>query len=125
MFLDTTILVEILRGNEKVTRYVEKVAEREPLLFSIIQIGEIADWCYSNNLEPLQILKQIKDLATVVSITENICLEGSEIKQERRKAGKHKFSFIDGILAASARSFEQKVLTTDKDFQEVEDAIIL
>jgi predicted nucleic acid-binding protein len=55
-------------------------------------------------------------MATVTGITESICLEGSKIKQEQRKAGKNKFSLVDGFIIASAMSFEQKLLTTDLDF---------
>jgi predicted nucleic acid-binding protein len=125
MFLDTTIIVEILKGNEKIVDYVENAAEKEPLLFSIVQVGELSDWCYSNNLEPAKILKEVKSTATVTGITEDICLEGSKIKQEQRKAGKDKFSLIDGFIIASAISFEQILLTTDMDFEGLDGVMIL
>lgn len=117
MFLDTTVIVMVLTGSREVTDYVEKVAEKEPLLFSIVQVGELADWCYANNLEPEKILKEVKSMATITGITESICLTGSEIKQEQRKSGKNKFSLMDGIIIASSRSYEQKLLTTDADFE--------
>lgn len=125
MFLDTTILVEILRGNQKVINYVERVAEKEPLLFSVVQIGELADWCHLNNLDPLKVLQDVKNIATPVGITESICLEGSKIKKEQRKAGRGKFSLIDGIIAASAISLEQKLLTLDRDFEGLENVVLL
>ncbi|MEE8167341.1 MAG: PIN domain-containing protein [Candidatus Hydrothermarchaeales archaeon] len=125
MFLDTTVLVEILKGNGAVVSYVENVAEREPLVFSIVQVGELADWCYSNNFDPSKILDEVKSMATVAGITERICLEGSRIKHEQRKAGKSNFSLIDGFIAASAMGFEQKLLTNDGDFEGLENAIIL
>ncbi len=113
MFLDTTVLVEILRGNQKVVDCVERVAEKEPLLFSVVQIGELADWCHLNNLDPLKVLQDVKSIATPAGITDGICLEGSKIKGEQRRAGKRKFSLIGGIIAASAASLEQKLLTLD------------
>ncbi len=125
MFLDTTIIVEILRGNRKIVDYVENTAEKGPLLFSIVQVGELADWCYSNNLEPAKILKEVKGTATVTGITENVCLEGSKIKQEQRKAGKNKFSLIDGIIIASAINLEQTLLTADMDFEGLDGVMIL
>jgi predicted nucleic acid-binding protein len=125
MFLDTTVLVEILKGDEEVVSYVENVAEREPLMFSIVQVGELADWCYSNNLDPSKVLNEVRGMATVVGITESVCLEGSKIKQGQRKAGKGNFSLIDGFIVASAMSFEQKLLTKDGDFEGLENAIIL
>jgi predicted nucleic acid-binding protein len=125
MFLDTTILVEILKGNRKVVDYLENVAEKEPLLFSIVQVGELADWCYANKLDPVKILKEVKSIATVTGITESICLEGSKIKQEQRKAGKNRFSLVDGFIIASAISFEQMLLTTDLDFEGLNTVTIL
>lgn len=125
MFLDTTILVEVLRGSGKVVRYVENVAEREPLMFSIVQVGELADWCYSNNFHPSKVLDEVRSIATPVGITEDVCLEGSRIKQGWRKAGKGNFSLIDGFIAASAMSLEQKLLTKDRAFEGLEHAIIL
>jgi predicted nucleic acid-binding protein len=125
MFLDTTILVEILRGNREVVDYVEKVAEKEPLFFSVVQIGELADWCHLNNLDPLKVLQDIKEIATPVEITESICLEGSKIKKEQREVGKKKFSLIGGIIAASAINLEQKLLTLDRDFEALENVVIL
>jgi predicted nucleic acid-binding protein len=125
MFLDTTILVEILRGNQKVINYVERAAEKEPLLFSVVQIGELADWCHLNNLDPLRVLQDVKNIVTPVGITESICLEGSKIKKEQREAGKKKFSLIDGIIAASAISLEQKLLTLDRDFEGLENVVLL
>ncbi len=125
MFLDTTILVEILRGNQKVVDHVERVAEKEPLLFSVVQVGELADWCHLNNLDPLKVLQDVKNIATPVGITESICLEGSKIKKEQREAGKRKFSLIDGIIAATAINLEQKLLTLDRDFEGLENVVLL
>ncbi len=125
MFLDTTVIVEILRGNAGVIDYVEKIAEKEPLMFSVVQVGELADWCYSNDFDPSKILDEVKDMATVVGVTEEICLEGSRIKHEQRKAGKNRFSLIDGFIASSAMSLEQKLLTKDGDFQGLENVIVL
>ncbi len=125
MFLDTNIIIEILRGNQKVVRYVERIAEKEFLLFSVVQIGEIADWCHLNNLDPFKVLEEVKNIATPVEINESICLEGSNIKKDQRKRGKRKFSLMDGIIAASAIILEQKLITLDKNFEGIENVILL
>ncbi len=125
MFLDTTVLVEVLRGNAEVVSHVEKIAEREPLMFSIVQVGELADWCYSNNYDPSKVLDEVKGMATIVGITESVCLEGSRVKYEQRKAGKSKFSLLDGFIVSSAMSFEQKLLTKDGDFEGLESVAML
>ncbi|MEE8402087.1 MAG: PIN domain-containing protein [Candidatus Hydrothermarchaeaceae archaeon] len=125
MFLDTTILIEFLRGNRKVIDYLENIAETEPLLFSIVQTGGLADWCHANKLKVAKVLKEVKGMATVTGITESICIEGSKIKQGQRKAGKNQFGLMDGFIIASAMSFEQTLLTTDPDFEGLDEAIVL
>lgn len=125
MFLDTSVLIEILAGSDEVVTFVEKVAEKEHLMFSVVQVGELADWCYSNKFDPSTVLNKLKNLATVVGITEDICLDGSRIKHKQRRAGKFKFSLIDGLIVASAISFEQKLLTKDGDFEGLENVVIL
>ncbi|MFQ5815489.1 MAG: type II toxin-antitoxin system VapC family toxin [Candidatus Hydrothermarchaeaceae archaeon] len=125
MFLDTTVIVEILRGNEEVSARVEEAAGEEPLMFSMVQIGELADWCHINELDPTKVLKEVKAMATVVGITEGICLEGSRIKRTQRKTGKTSFSLLDGMIASSAMAFEQELLTSDGDFEGLENTIVL
>jgi predicted nucleic acid-binding protein len=124
MFLDTTVLVDILRGDQKVTDYIEKLAEKEQLLFSIVSMGELADWSYSNKLDPNIVVSNVKSAAIVVNISEKICLEGSKIKQIQRRAGKVKFSLIDGLIAASAINIDETLLTRDRDFEGLEKVII-
>ena len=125
MFLDTSILIDLIRKDAAVTSYMKKVVEREPLYSSIIQVGEFADWCYSNDLDPTTALSWLGKLCHFTNLTEDICLEGSRIKREQRKAGKNKFSLIDGLIASSAASFEQKLLTKDSDFDSLENVTVL
>jgi predicted nucleic acid-binding protein len=125
MFLDTSILVEVLRGSPEVVGRVEKIARREALMFSIVQLGELADWSRSNNFDPEGVVDRVKAMASVVGLTEEICLEGSRIKFQQRKAGRKGFSLIGGIIAASARTFEQDLLTKDQDFQGLEGVVLI
>jgi len=125
MFLDTTILVEVLIGSEKVVERVREAAEREALFFSIVQVGEVADWCLAGSLDPGKAVKELKGMATVTGITEEICLEASRIKREQRDAGKTKFSIMDGLIMASAMHYEQELLTADSDFEGLHSVTIL
>lgn len=125
MFLDMSILIDLFRKDAAATSYMKKVVEREPLYSSIIQVGELADWCYSNDLDPTTALSRLRKMCYFTNLTEDICLEGSRIKREQRKAGKNKFSLIDGLIASSAASFEQKLLTNDRDFEGLENVIVL
>jgi predicted nucleic acid-binding protein len=42
-----------------------------------------------------------------------------------RSKGLKRFSLMDGIILASARSIDQKLLTADSDFRKAEDAVLI
>ena len=127
MFLDTSIIIEIFRSGQKSETFEEifELIKDEPIFISIIQIGEISDWCLKNNINPEKRILRLKQILNVVPLSEKICLEGSKIKYKIRKKEKKKFSLIDGIILSSARSINQKLLTIDKDFKKINDTIVL
>ena len=127
MFLDTSIIIEIFRSGKKSETFEEifELIKDEPIFISIIQIGEISDWCLKNNINPEKRISRLKQILNVVPLSEKICLEGSKIKYNIRKKEKKKFSLIDGIILSSARSINQKLLTMDKDFRKINDTIVL
>jgi predicted nucleic acid-binding protein len=127
MFLDTSIIVEIFRdkkGEEPFER-IFKLIKDEPLFVSVLQIGEISDWCLNNKANPSGRISKLKDIIGIIPLNEKLCIEGAEIKHDMRKQGLSKFSLMDGIILASARSINQKLLTTDSDFRKADDAIVL
>ena len=79
----------------------------------------------ANGLDPLDVIDTAKKAASAVDLTEEICLSASRTKRKQRKRGKGKFSLIDGIIAATAASIDQKLLTRDRDFDGLENAIII
>ena len=127
MFVDTSIIIEIFRSERDSERFKEiyRYLENEVLFISLIQIGEISDWCLKNGINPEERVLKIEEMCTIVPLKEEICLEASKIKYEMRSAGVKKFSLTDGIILASARYMGEKLLTADKDFRKAEDAIIL
>lgn len=127
MFLDTSIIIEIFRSKKNSETFEEifKIIKDDPIFISVIQIGEISDWCLKNNINPEKRISKLKLIMNVVPLNEKICLDGSKIKYNVRKKGIKKFSLIDGIILSSAISINQKLLTTDKDFVNIKDAIVL
>ena len=53
------------------------------------------------------------------------CIEAAGIKAKMRKGCAAKFSLVDGIVLASARSIGQTLLTKDGDFLMAKDAIVM
>jgi predicted nucleic acid-binding protein len=127
MFLDTSIIIEIFSNDQKTKTFQEiyKHIKDEPLFISLIQIGEIADWCLKNNLDPEKRITKLKQILNVIPLNEKICYEAAHIKYTIRKKGVAKFGFLDGIILASARSINQRLLTTDSDFRTIEDAVVI
>ena len=127
MFLDTSIIIEIFRKEQKSKTFGEifKLIKDEAIFISIIQIGEITDWCIKNNINPEKRTEKLKQIVNIVPLNEKICIEAAKIKHYIRKKDTNKFSLIDGIILSSSRSINQKLLTLDKDFRNIEDAVVL
>ncbi|MBE0524520.1 MAG: PIN domain-containing protein [Methanosarcinales archaeon] len=127
MFLDTSIIIEIFRSGKSSKQFEEIYYQikDEPLFISIIQVGEISDWCLKNDIDPVKRILKLKHILNTIPLSETICLEGSQIKHDMRNREISKFSLMDGIILASARSINQKLLSTDNDFRKTSDVIIL
>ena len=127
MFLDTSIIIEILAGRKGSTVKEEVFAAigASPLYFSAVQFAEIADICMNNGEDAEKRIRQVKDIVSVTSLDDNICLQAAAIKLHMRKKGCNKFSLVDGIVLASARSVGEKLLTLDTDFRMAKDAFVM
>ena len=91
----------------------------------MVQLAELSDWCIANNAPARERVEEVKKLANIIPLDEDICLEGSRIKNERRKKGFGNFGLLDGLLLAAARSVGERVLTFDRDFAEEGDCILV
>ena len=127
MFLDTSVIIEIFRNdrNSKTFQDIYTYIKDEPIFISIIQIGEISDWCLKNHIDPEKRITKLKQILNIIPLNEKICYEAAHIKYTIRKKGMAKFGLLDGIVLASARSINQRLLTTDNDFRTISDAIVV
>jgi len=127
MFLDTSIIIEIFRNNKNSKKFqdIYTYIKDEPIFISIIQIGEISDWCLKNHIEPEKRIAKLKQILNIIPLNEKICYDAAQIKYTIRIKGVAKFGLLDGIVLASARSINQRLLTTDTDFKTIKDAIVI
>lgn len=127
MFLDTSIIIEIFRKdkNSKKFQDIYTYIKDEPIFISIIQIGEISDWCLKNHIDPEKRIIKLKQILNIIPLNEKICYDAAEIKYTIRKKGVTKFGLLDGIVLASARSINQRLLTMDTDFKTLKDTIVI
>jgi predicted nucleic acid-binding protein len=127
MFLDISIIIEIFRNdkNSKKFQDIYTYIKDEPIFISIIQIGELSDWCLKNHIDPEKRITKLKQILNVIPLNEKICYDAAHIKYTIRKKGVTKFGLLDGIVLASARSINQQLLTTDNDFRTISDAVVV
>ena len=127
MFLDTSIIIEIFRSEKhtKTFQDIYKYIKEEPLFISLVQIGELSDWCLKNHIDPEKRINKLKQILNVIPLNEKICYDAAQIKYTMRKKGVVKFGLLDGIVLASARSINQRILTMDNDFRTIHDAIVV
>ena len=127
MLLDTSAIIEVLRHprTSKEFRLIQKHIGDEDLYVLVVQLAELSDWCIVNNVPARERIEEVKNLANIIPLDEDIFLEGSRIKNERRKKGFASFGLLDGLLLAAARSVGERVLTFDRDFAAEEDCLVL
>jgi predicted nucleic acid-binding protein len=127
MFLDTSIIIEIFRNdkNSKTFQEIYSYIKDEPIFISLIQIGEISDWCLKNHIDPEKRITKLKQILNVIPLNEKICYDAAHIKYTIRKRGVTKFGLLDGIVLASARLINQRLLTMDNDFRTISDAVFI
>lgn len=127
MFIDTSIIIDILTVQSTSDQFkkIFSLIKDEPLYMSVIQLGELSDWCFKNNVEVNNRITQIKKIVTIIPLDESICLHGSKLKHAHRTQGNKKFSLIDGFILASAISVDENLLTKDIDFNNCSQAIVL
>ena len=84
---------------------------------SMVQLAEVADWCTKNRIPAKHGIENVKKLAQIIPLDEEICEASGAIKSARLQAGADDFGLIDAIILASARSMNQRLLTLDPHFE--------
>jgi len=127
LLLDTSVVIEVLRHikTSKEFKLIQRRIGEEELYVFVVQLAELSDWCFANDVPVRERVEELKKLANIIPLDEDICLEGSRIKNERRKKGFRSFGLVDGFLLAAARSVGERLLTFDRDFAEEQDCLVL
>jgi len=105
MIIDTNIFIDIFRGNKNTLEYVESL--KENIATTIINKYELM----RGNIK----IKNIFDYITVYNFTENEAEKAAELYLYLKNAGKL-INELDIIIAAIAKTNNEKILTKDKDF---------
>lgn len=97
ILLDTDVIVDYLRGQEKAVAFVKKHAER--IILSSIVVAELCAGVKGE--EEQQLLDDVISLFRVVPVTVNIAKAGGLMKRDFAKS--HGVGLADAIIAATAQ----------------------
>lgn len=127
MMIDTSVVIDLFLSDEDSGDF-QKIMDRiedEDLFISVIQIGEISDWCYRNTIDPKEAIDFIRKISEVLPVDEDLMEDASRLKHQARTGGQGKFSLIDGIILSTASIYDEMLLTRDNDFRGLDGVIIL
>ena len=124
MLLDTSALVAIFTSKRAAEKISKEIGGSQ-LYVSHIQLAELADWATRSGAPAAERVEAVEQMANVVPITREICLDAAVIKFMKRKKSRSSFGIIDGIVLATARSLGQNLLTFDADFAGERDCVVL
>jgi tRNA(fMet)-specific endonuclease VapC len=118
--LDTTWIVEYLRGNQEVVARMQAL-EAQGLGVSIISVAELYEGVYrsSSRERNQQALHNVLGVVSVLEITEEVARTYGEIKADLVKKGTV-IGALDLLIAATALAHGLVLLTFDQDFHRVE-----
>jgi tRNA(fMet)-specific endonuclease VapC len=119
--LDTTWIVEYLRGNQGVIAKVQEL-QGEGLAVSIISVAELYEGVFRSNNPSAneQALQDLLSAVTVLDITQDICRVYGEEKAKLLQEGTV-IGALDLLIAATALHHNLILFTADRDFERVED----
>ena len=124
MLLDTSTLVAIFTSKKLAERIGKELGDSQ-LYVSHVQLAELADWATRSGAPAAERVEAVEQMANVVPLTKEICLEAAAIKSKKRKKGISSFGILDGVILATARSLGQNLITFDRDFVGEQDCLVL
>lgn len=123
IILDTSILIDLLKGEKKVTSYIQNLKETH-FAISIITLAELelgfhflSSKKQSETKKKLSKLIQDKTIQ-VIPVDAKVTVWYGKIQSLLKSKGKI-LSQFDGLIAATALTYSYTLLTTDTDFLRV------
>lgn len=112
-FLDSSTIIEYLRGNQTVIEYLDK---RQPWWTSTICVFEILNGpAGSPNFDPIEERQRFGGVQAL-EFNEQLALEASRLQTASIRDGSE-LSHRDAMIAATARSTGDEYVVADSDFE--------
>jgi len=116
ILLDTSAWIEYLASTEAGDEVKDLFYQNAGIYTCPLTIAEISVWCHKNNEDPDRYLAKIRELSSMIEITEDILIASGRIYcEERKKQGK--IGIVDCIIHTTARFHGIILWTKDSDFK--------
>lgn len=113
-FLDASVIVEMLRGDDEVVAYVDEAGE--PYLTSTLCVFEVVNGRLGSGSTDVDAVRQDFGGVRALALTEPIALEATRLQDELLADGE-RMAVRDLLVAATARSTGDHLIVADSDFE--------
>lgn len=121
--LDTSAWVEFFKGSEKGLE-IKKIIENSEVYTSIITFAEISKWFIQNKTDVNTAINQIKNNSIILGLDENILVNAGKNYIVIRKISKD-IGLIDVIIYTTCLSHNLNFVTSDSDFKDLENVVLI
>ena len=123
--VDTSAWIEYLEESEKGRKFSKIIENGENELFtSCSSVAEIITKFLKSSKETSIALDCIHSLSNVIDADEEISILSGQIHFEEKKKNKD-FGMLDAFVAATAKTKSAKILTSDNNFKNFKEAVIV
>ena len=121
--LDSSAWCEYLKGSEKGTK-IHQLVDNGLTAITLLSVAELADKYERESRSFDKTLQFIKSKAPILSLDLPIVLEAAKIKKKQRLA-RNKFGLVDALHLSTAKQYNVTFVTTDHDFQGLDNVFVL
>ena len=123
--IDASAWIEYLQGTNKGKKIAGIIEKEENICFTAASaVAEIISKSTKLNLDCNMALKAISNLSTIYDITHEIAISAGQIHSSAKQHNKD-FGMLDAFAIAIARKLKTKLLTSDYDFKQFKEAVII
>ncbi len=123
MLFDTYAWVELF-NDTPTGRKVEQLMNSSQNCTSMVSLAELTNWSLKNGFEPDKIISKLKEHSAILPVEEKIAILAGEFYFEYRKQIRD-WGMIDSIIYATSLVYGLKVVTGDKHFSDLPNALML
>ena len=121
--INSSVWIEYFSGSKKGEK-VCTIIEKEKIATSVFAVAEVADK-FEREKKSFDVhLTFIQSRAEIIPLTVNLALAAAKLKNNYRKTT-NKFGLGDAIHLASAQDCKAILVTTDTDFAEIPNVLLL